>query len=98
MDISPNWHDVAISPPIPLVEGVHHAVSLDAPSWWLSEQQERDNELGPADDVFMIGRFIDYDGVETNKPALRFGHISMIDPQIRATDGIYWPINHHRCP
>lgn len=36
-------------------------------------------EIGPGDDVFMVGRFIDHDGGEVNRPAVRFGHIS-IDP------------------
>jgi hypothetical protein len=35
------------------------------------------------DDVFMAGRFIDFDGHETNKPALRFGAISMIEAPVR---------------
>lgn len=35
------------------------------------------------DDVFMVGRFIDFDGHETNKPALRFGAISMIEAPVR---------------
>jgi hypothetical protein len=33
--------------------------------------------IGPGDDVFMVGRFIDHDGGITNQPAVRFGHISM---------------------
>jgi len=33
--------------------------------------------LGLGDDVLMVGRFIDHDGGVTNKPALRFGNISI---------------------
>lgn len=39
------------------------------------------------DDVFMAGRFIDYDGRETNKPALRFGAISMLDALVEQPTG-----------
>jgi hypothetical protein len=35
------------------------------------------SNVGPGDDVFMVGRFIDHDGGETNQPAARFGHISI---------------------
>lgn len=37
-----------------------------------------EGDVFPGDDVFMAGRFIDYDGHETNKPALRFGTVSII--------------------
>jgi hypothetical protein len=33
--------------------------------------------IGPGDDVFMIGRFINHDGGQTNLPAARLGHISI---------------------
>lgn len=34
----------------------------------------------------MVGRFIDYDGVQTNQPTLWFGHISIIDAFIKQSD------------
>ena len=34
--------------------------------------------LGPGDEVFMIGRFIGYDGKQKNKPSVRFGNLSMM--------------------
>lgn len=37
-----------------------------------------DKEIGPGDDVFMIGLFANYDGGERNKPCARFGNISML--------------------
>src|SRR5947209_5313437 len=39
--------------------------------------------VNAADDIFMVGRFVDYDGVETDVLSVRFGHISIIDAQIR---------------
>jgi hypothetical protein len=38
--------------------------------------------LGVGSDVFMIGRFIDHDGGQTNKPAARFGHLSILPAPI----------------
>ena len=35
--------------------------------------------FSPGDDVFMIGRFVDHDGKTVNRPAIRFGNIS-VDP------------------
>jgi hypothetical protein len=78
----PSWHDIAISPPLELTNE-HDALPLDIPTWWMTEEQEAAAEIGPADDVFMIGRFIDYDGIETNTPAVRFGHISIMDAKIK---------------
>src|SRR5262245_34271386 len=76
----PKWHDLAISPPLDIDNNKNHdAVPLDWVAWSRTEQQEKDDEIGPADDVFMVGRFIDYDGIETNAPAVRFGHISIMD-------------------
>ena len=43
---------------------------------FISTNEPGDVILG--DDIFMAGRFIDYDGNETNQPALRFGAVSMI--------------------
>lgn len=33
----------------------------------------------------MVGRFIDYDGDETNQPSLRFGHVSMKEARVKQT-------------
>src|ERR1700693_3020590 len=38
--------------------------------------------LGVGSDTFMVGRFIDHDGGETNRPAARFGHISVLPAPI----------------
>jgi len=38
--------------------------------------------LGVGSDVFMIGRFIDHDGGQTNRPAARFGHLSILPAPI----------------
>lgn len=35
-------------------------------------------DLGPGDDIFMVGRFIDHEGIQHNQPSVRFGNISMM--------------------
>lgn len=35
-------------------------------------------EIGPGDNVFMVGRFVDHGGKVKNEPAVRFGHLSMM--------------------
>jgi hypothetical protein len=42
-----------------------------------------EEDLYAGEDVFMIGRFVDFDGGLANKPALRFGAISMFNAKIK---------------
>ncbi len=76
------WHDIAISPPLRLDPNVHKAgaVGLDT---FLTRESEVATDINAADDVFMIGRFVDYDGVETNVPSFRFGNISIMDAKVK---------------
>jgi hypothetical protein len=59
---------------------------------YLTVQQQIDLNIGPGDDVFMVGRFINRDGGQENMPSLRFGNISMMalrgreDPQILSVE------------
>lgn len=54
-------------------------------SLFIMDDDKSDAHVG--DDVFMVGRFIDYDGHETNHPAARFGIISMMDAPIKQPTG-----------
>jgi hypothetical protein len=81
--------DVAVLP-IQLDENIHK-YSLITTRIFCSQHVAANQGIGPGDDVFMLGRFIDHDGGATNKPALRFGHISinptpMKQPNGRSTD------------
>lgn len=67
--------DVAILP-ISLHEKTHK-FSVVATRIFTSDFMAANSNIGPGDDVFMAGRFVDHDGGETNKPAVRFGHISI---------------------
>jgi hypothetical protein len=83
----PKSCDLAVTPPL-LFDRTGIAF-LDMQSFFLNEAEEKQIEVGPADDVFMIGRFVDYDGIETNSPALRFGHISIMDAKIKQHTGFF---------
>lgn len=44
-------------------------------------------KLGPGDDVFMVGRFVDHDGGPVNRPSVRFGNISVMPTPIPQENG-----------
>ena len=70
-------YDIAVHP-IRLKQGLHQYTCIPVEAL-MSEEIAASRRVGPGDDVFMIGRFIDHDGGNTNRPAARFGNIS-IDP------------------
>jgi hypothetical protein len=45
---------------------------------FLTQQAIEEHNIGPGDDVFMVGRFVTHDGRQRNTPSLRFGDISMM--------------------
>jgi hypothetical protein len=82
----PGWHDVAISPPLQLNPKIHKAEAIWYGSLLSQNGCEADN-IGPAEDVFMVGRFIDYIGAETNEAAYRFGNVSIVNASIKQNTG-----------
>lgn len=44
----------------------------------LTEDQVNEYDIGPGDEVFFVGRFVNHEGRQKNWPALRFGNISMM--------------------
>jgi len=45
-------------------------------------------KLGPGDGVFLIGRFVNHEGRDSNTPAVRFGNIAMMPgPPVERQDG-----------
>ena len=78
-DFIPSDADVAVLP-IDLDPQTHRVNSI---SEHLFAHKEGHYDIGVGDDVFMLGLFIDHDGVTTNIPKARFGNISMM-PSIDA--------------
>jgi len=70
----PGFGDVAVVR-LPVESRVHDFKVYAFNNLVTKEQAEETLQLG--EDVFMVGRFIDFDGGVTNRPALRFGNISM---------------------
>jgi hypothetical protein len=56
-----------------------HAVTVLHSRMLMTRDAVKNAQIGPGDDVFMVGRFMDHDGGQKNRPALRFGNIAM-DP------------------
>lgn len=54
----------------------------------LSRETIRLNNLGPGDEVFVVGRFVNHEGRQRNTPAVRFGHLAMMPDE-----PLYHPTN-----
>lgn len=80
----PGGDDVAVLP-FQLREGMKHSCIED--TLFATEEDVRELEIGPGDDVFMIGRFVDHDGGASNVPAVRFGNISVNPTVIHDSQG-----------
>lgn len=80
-EIEPHeWHftgmdDLAIIPctPNPSV----HRFKVMPSERFITRDVIAQNDIGPGDEVFMIGRFVKHDGRLTNVPSVRFGMLSM---------------------
>lgn len=64
-----------------------HKYALIGPDSFTSQEQVHEKKIGVGDDVFMVGRFVDHDGGPINKPAARFGHISVMPSPIKQPNG-----------
>jgi hypothetical protein len=58
----PGKYDVVVSPPHVFDQSIHRVRAIDI-GGLVTEQDERDHDLNAAEDVFMVGRFVDYEGV-----------------------------------
>jgi hypothetical protein len=71
------YHDIAVLP-VDLDPKELKVEGISAESFCLTESQITEHEINAGEDAFMLGRFIDYDGIEENCPSMRFGNISMM--------------------
>lgn len=64
--------------PIKDLDDAQLEITYCAASTMLTEEACLSAEIGPGDDVFMMGRFVDHDGgISGIRPAVRFGNISV---------------------
>jgi hypothetical protein len=66
---------------------LEHNVAIIARDMLLTKAKVAASEIGPGDDVFMVGRFMDHDGGLVNVPAVRFGNISIDPTPIKQSNG-----------
>ena len=76
----PAWHDLAIAEVH--VRLPQHDFSFIDPSMIATPEFIAQTGIGPGEDIFMAGRFVDHDGADTNVPAVRFGNISVMPQAI----------------
>lgn len=74
---NPNGSDIAVRLMTELSPTRHKVEALNLTSFALTDQDFASLSVGPGDDVFMLGRFVDLEDNTVNRPALRFGHISI---------------------
>ena len=82
----PDGDDIAVCP-IGLQSDHHRFFALDSTKWFLTEEELDTNTIGPGDEVFFLGRFINHEGQQRNLPTVRFGTVSMLP---------YEPLEHPR--
>jgi hypothetical protein len=87
-----DWHflpkyDIAVVQ-VPLDGKVHQYSLCQAPTGFAMPENIKEARLGPGEDVFMVGRFIDHDGGSINRPAVRFGNISVMPSPIEQPNGM----------
>ena len=68
--------DVSVCPIEPTL--ARHKLKYVKTSGFLSEGLVISYDIGPGDEVFMVGRFSGHQGTLTNLPVARFGAISML--------------------
>jgi hypothetical protein len=72
----PDGDDLAICH-IDLTKANHRAKALNVEGFITRERIEK-YEIGPGDETFAVGRFINREGRQQNRPAVRFGNISQM--------------------
>jgi hypothetical protein len=80
-------HDIAVLP-IRIEHDIHKTTTLHS-RMLMSREDVKSLEIGPGDDVFMVGRFMDHDGGAKNQPAFRFGNISLDPTPIQQSNSVF---------
>jgi hypothetical protein len=76
--------DLAVLP-LQLERGKPRIAAL-APGHIVTHEKARESSIGIGDDVFMVGRFINHEGVQRNRPTVRFGAIAQMPGDKIPTD------------
>jgi len=82
----PDGDDLAVCP-IRLNSRVHKAKLISVRNFATKKTIEA-NGIGPGDDVFIVGRFINHEGKQRNLPSVRFGNIAQMPWEPIVIDGV----------
>lgn len=85
--VHPERYDVAVTCLAGLLDRAVHVYGFVAEEDFLTQEAISQYDIGVGDDVFMIGRFLNHQGGEQIRPAVRFGSISMMLEAISAGHG-----------
>ncbi len=77
--------DVALCP---IGLDIEHKFSCVSTTAILTEKTIGQFDIGPGDDVFMVGRFVNHEGTQRNTPSLRFGNIAQMPFEPITADGL----------
>ncbi|HVV60315.1 MAG TPA: serine protease [Pseudolabrys sp.] len=82
----PDGDDLAVCPigANPLHKAAYYFVPAAS---LITKEDIREFEIGPGDDVFIIGRFINHEGKQQNLPSARFGNIAQMPWEPIVIDG-----------
>jgi len=81
----PSGDDIA-AVPISLTE-THQYQLLPFEQFCITTEFIAQNQIGPGDEVYMVGRFVNHEGRQQNAPSVRFGAIAQMNTE---------PIRHER--
>jgi hypothetical protein len=76
-----HWHftddqDIAVCP-LALAPS-HHKFKCVPANKFLTKETVLKENIGPGDDIFLVGRFMNHEGRQCNTPTVRFGNLSMM--------------------
>jgi hypothetical protein len=68
--------------PIAFRNPSYYKYSMIHPTMFITKETIDQQRIGPGDEVYMVGRFVNHQGQQQNTPVVRFGNISMADTQL----------------
>jgi hypothetical protein len=72
-----------------LDKSLHRYKLLSPPDHFITPEIIQELNVGPGDDIFVVGRFINQEGRQRNLPSARFGHLAQMPPEpIRQRRGL----------
>lgn len=68
-------HDLAV---LPIQYRKHYRYLAIPVASFLTREEATTYDVGIGDEVMMVGRFVNHEGKQQNRPSVRFGHVSMM--------------------